>query len=45
MLKFVTNTPIGSWIAIDYFLIEAGKIKYSRTVYDPRKLIEFIQAQ
>ncbi len=45
MLEFVTNTPIGSWIAIDYFLVEDGRIKYSRTVYDPRKLIEFMQAQ
>jgi hypothetical protein len=45
MLEFVTNTAIGSWIAIDYFLVEDGRIKYSRTVYDPRKLIEFMQAQ
>lgn len=45
MLEFVTNTSIGSWIAIDYFLVEEGRIKYSRTVYDPRKLIEFMQAQ
>ncbi len=44
-LEFVTNTPIGSWIAIDYFLVEEGKIKYSQTMYDPRKLIEFMQSQ
>ncbi len=45
MLEFSTNTPVGSWVAIDYFLIENDRIKYSRTMYDPRKLVEFMQSQ
>jgi len=45
LLEFSTNTPVGSWIAIDYFIVEDERIKYSRTVYDPRKLVEFMQSQ
>ncbi len=46
MLEFVTNVPqVGSWIAMDYFSIEGERIKYGRTMYDPRKLVEFMQAQ
>lgn len=46
MLNFETNIPqVGGWIAIDYYMIESGKIKYSRTSYDPRKLAEFMQSR
>lgn len=46
MVEFTTNLPqVGSWIAIDYFVVEGVKIKYSRTVYDPRKLAEFMQSR
>ncbi len=46
MSEAVTNVPqLGSWIALDYFVIEREKIKYSRTMYDPRRLLEFMQSQ
>ncbi|MBI4674988.1 MAG: nuclear transport factor 2 family protein [Chloroflexi bacterium] len=46
LLDFATNVPqVGSWIAIDYFEIEGEEIKYSRTVYDPRQLIAFMQSR
>ena len=46
LLEFATNVPqIGKWIATDYFLIEGERIKYGRTVYDPRKLVEFMQSR
>jgi hypothetical protein len=46
LLEFATNMPeLGSWIAIDYFLIEGEKIKHSRTSYDPRRLVEFMQSR
>jgi hypothetical protein len=46
MLEFVTNVPqLGSWIALDYFVIEGGQITYSRTVYDPRNLVAFLQSR
>lgn len=46
MSEAVTNVPqLGSWIAMDYFVIERGKIKYNRTIYDPRRLLEFLQSQ
>ena len=46
ILEFETNVPaIGSWIALDYFVLAGGMIKYSRTIYDPRKLLAFMQSQ
>jgi len=46
LLDFETNVPqVGNWIASDYFVIEKGKIKYGRTTYDPRKLVEFMQSR
>jgi hypothetical protein len=45
MLEFATSVPqVGSWIAIDYFVIEGEQIKYSRTTYDPRNLVAFLQS-
>ncbi len=46
MLEFATNVPqLGSWIALDYFVVEGGQIKYSRTIYDPRNLVAFLQSR
>ncbi len=46
MAEFATNVPqLGSWIAFDYFVVEGKRIKYSRTMYDPRRLVDFMQAQ
>lgn len=46
MLEFSTNVPqLGSWIACDYFVVEGGTIKYSRTSYDPRKLVAFVESR
>jgi hypothetical protein len=46
LLEFATSVPqVGSWIAIDYFVIEDEQIKYSRTAYDPRNLVAFLQSR
>jgi hypothetical protein len=46
LLEFATNIPeVGSWTSIDYFVVEGDKIKYSRTVYDPRKLAQYMQSR
>ena len=42
----ITNVPqLAGWLAMDYFVIEKENIKYSRTIYDPRSLLEFMQSQ
>jgi hypothetical protein len=42
----VTNIPqLAGWLAMDYFVIKDGSIQYSRTIYDPRHLLEFMQSQ
>ena len=46
ILEFATNVPqVGNWIALDYFVVEGGQIKYSRTIYDPRNLVAFLQSR
>jgi hypothetical protein len=46
LLEFTTNVPqVGTWTAIDYFQVDQGKIKYSRTSYDPRKLMAFMESR
>lgn len=46
MLEFATKVPqLGSWIALDYFVVEGGQITYSRTIYDLQNLVAFLQTR
>jgi hypothetical protein len=45
-LEFATKVPqLGSWIALDYFVVEGGQITYSRTIYDLQNLVAFLQSR